>query len=736
MADIHIAASCGDLETVKWLLDNGTKVDARDKNNRTPMHQAAGTGKVEIMRYLKEHGADLYAKDDGNLSPMDSAIACEQIESIKCLKELGVDINARNDDGQTLMFIAAQAGYVKSIKCLAQLGADINARDNIGATPLILAAFMGQFECVKCLVNLGADVKAKAKNGMTPEESAKIDGHLEIVEWLHALTSIKCKDHPSKQAETSCEICKEPICKDCHTKYKFCYDCTTDSLKDEIKEYKDRRNLEKNKRIIVIVFSIIGLMIGLAIAATSGWSGASWIAVWILVGISGNFRVALSELPIWIGVYRKFIEEGKSFWSAFGQAVAGAIILLLLKSLAGPIIPLIKISEYTKNVKTAESTIANDTDLLTKLTDYYNENAENGNQKTYLESKLDANKSPTKIVFLLLAGILVVIALVLFSSSMSPAPPPAPSVKPLVPSINIDMVFVKGGIFTIGCTQEQGKDCSVKEKPVHSVTLNDFQIGKYEITQSQWVQVMGSNPSAFKGDNLPVENVSYNNAQEFISKLNSMTSKNYRLPTEAEWEYAARGGAKSKGYKYAGSNDIDEISWYKDNSDKRTHPVGTKQPNELGIYDMSGNVWEWVNNTNSQGLSSDSVVERGGSWNRPANRGQVSYLSKDSPNHRCYADGFRIAMSVQNTNSTTPSKYKYPQTSERLLTDSDLQNINKKDLRIMRNEIFARYGYIFKSEELKAYFKNQSWYTPKYSDVNSMLTNIEKKNIEFIKSHE
>ncbi len=257
---------------------------------------------------------------------------------------------------------------------------------------------------------------------------------------------------------------------------------------------------------------------------------------------------------------------------------------------------------------------------------------------------LRINKSAIKIVLLILAGILAAIACLLFFRPT--APPIVPSVEPLMKPVDIEMVFVKGGTFTMGCTQEQGKDCSGKEKPMRSVTVNDFQIGKYEITQSQWVQVIGSNPSEFEGEDLPVENVSWNDAQQFISKLNSMTGKNYRLPTEAEWEYAARGGARSKGYKYAGSDDIDEISWYKNNSNNRTHRVGSKQPNELGIYDMSGNVWEWVNNTNSQGLSADSVVERGGSWNRPANRSQVSYLSKDSPNHYCNADGFRIVMSI------------------------------------------------------------------------------------------
>jgi formylglycine-generating enzyme required for sulfatase activity len=126
----------------------------------------------------------------------------------------------------------------------------------------------------------------------------------------------------------------------------------------------------------------------------------------------------------------------------------------------------------------------------------------------------------------------------------------------------IEMVFVEGGTFTMGCTAEQGNDCNNDEKPAHQVTLSSFSIGKYEITQAQWQAVMGSNPSEFKGDSLPVEMVSWDDVQEFISKLNAQTGKKYRLPTEAEWEFAARGGVKSKGYKYSGGNNIDSVAWY------------------------------------------------------------------------------------------------------------------------------------------------------------------------------
>ena len=219
-----------------------------------------------------------------------------------------------------------------------------------------------------------------------------------------------------------------------------------------------------------------------------------------------------------------------------------------------------------------------------------------------------------------------------------------------------NMIFVQGGTFTMGATPEQSSDACADEKPVHNVTLSSFYICKYEVTRELWQAVMGSNPSEVVGAKRPVDCVSWYDCQTFISKLNSLTGKNFRLPTEAEWEYAARGGSKSLGYKYSGSNDLNSVAWYTDNSGDTTHDVGTKQPNELGIYDMSGNVWEWCSDwygsysnnsqTNPTGPSSGSErVIRGGcsSYNAWVCR---SSIRNDLAPDDCSRDlGLRLALS-------------------------------------------------------------------------------------------
>ena len=223
------------------------------------------------------------------------------------------------------------------------------------------------------------------------------------------------------------------------------------------------------------------------------------------------------------------------------------------------------------------------------------------------------------------------------------------------PTTGMEFVWVEGGAYRMGCGSWAG-DCKPNESPEHEVTVSGFWIGKYTVTQGQWQKVVGSNPSHFKkGDNYPVEMVSWDDAKKFIRELNSKNGYKFRLPTEAEWEYAARSGGKSE--KYAGGSDIDAVAWYGANSKRSTHPVGTKAPNGLGLYDMSGNVWQWCEDiyddnayvkhqhNNPVFTSGGSLrVLRGGSWFRDSTWARCAFRGCFDPTstHMGYGLGLRL----------------------------------------------------------------------------------------------
>lgn len=248
--------------------------------------------------------------------------------------------------------------------------------------------------------------------------------------------------------------------------------------------------------------------------------------------------------------------------------------------------------------------------------------------------------------------LLATIVMVLLGLFVSAAQEPARNV------LDIPMVVVAGGTFEMGGIETYGEQCYPDEFPKHTVTVDDYYIGQFEVTQELYKFVMGYNPSHFVGDSLPVDNISWVDAKTFIHELNKMTGKQYRLPTEAEWEFAARGGRWSQDLNYSGSDDLNAVGWCDGNSGRRTHAVGTKAPNELDIYDMCGNVYEWCQDryaiykadpqTNPQGPDFGKArVMRGGSWRSEARNCRNTYRSSEDYEARILNCGLRLAMDYE-----------------------------------------------------------------------------------------
>lgn len=226
---------------------------------------------------------------------------------------------------------------------------------------------------------------------------------------------------------------------------------------------------------------------------------------------------------------------------------------------------------------------------------------------------------------------------------------------------SIEMIPVEGGSFVMGAQNQYydepnyDEDAYIIEAPVRVVSVSDFSIAKYEVSQAQWIAAMGDNPSAVQGDALPVEMVSWNMVQDYIAKLNEMTGLKYRLPTEAEWEFAAKGGTGSSGYLYSGASVLSLCGWYYSNSDAMTHEVGSKYANELGIFDMSGNVREWCQDWFDYYDETDldnplgpydgvKRVNRGGAWTTPAINCRNSYRGANYPDEMFSDLGFRLVL--------------------------------------------------------------------------------------------
>lgn len=295
--------------------------------------------------------------------------------------------------------------------------------------------------------------------------------------------------------------------------------------------------------------------------------------------------------------------------------------------------------------------------------------------------------------------------------------------------------FVEGGYFTMGGEGDSPND---NEVPLHKVHIDDFGVSDSLITQSQWKLIMGDNPSFWKGDQLPVENVSFADVQKFIEKLNAKTGKKYRLLTEAEWEYAARGGKYSQGYEYAGACTPDEIGWYSQNGEMHTHPVRTKYPNELGLYDMTGNLWEWVNDwycrtyysespeNNPQGpIQGSYKVLRGGRFGSPLSRCRNASRCFSEVDRKCNAHGFRLALAAEDIERNIV--FCTASTTLVTLTDTEYDLLLKGDFNSLKEETYQRLiqtKILVEShdKELQTYYQERAKRLDKLSNTVAILT--------------
>jgi len=299
----------------------------------------------------------------------------------------------------------------------------------------------------------------------------------------------------------------------------------------------------------------------------------------------------------------------------------------------------------------------------------YNSN-KTGSGQGYPSSGNKSNKTMIIMLAVIVVLLAAIAAILLFKNSGEKEEPQKDEVvkkakkakqKPTdrtitVNGVSFKMVYVKGGTFQMGTSGGEFP----RESPAHSVTVSDFYIGETEVTQELWEAVMEYNPSSFSGSRLPVENIDYNDCQEFIEKLNELTGEAFRLPFEAEWEFASRGGTKSEGYNYSGSNAIGDVAWYNANSGSQSHEVGTKKANELGIFDMSGNVWEWCedffdDNYYSVSPEQDPTgpdngntwLNRGGSWKSGAKYCRSAYRGQGKTGERESYLGMRLAIGTK-----------------------------------------------------------------------------------------
>ncbi|MDP1679039.1 MAG: SUMF1/EgtB/PvdO family nonheme iron enzyme [Candidatus Nitrotoga sp.] len=605
-------------------------------------------------------------------TPLFTAAEKGDSASIRQALNAGINVNSTDPDGWTPLMVAATGGNLDAVEMLLKAGAAINVASQKGQTPLMAAVLSGNARVVKLLLDQGADASAVTTTGMTALDVAKRTGKKPLIDLLTKAkaplvkTSVpatstgtsngaasKAKVDAAAQAFQSGDFSRATM---------LFKDVVKASPKDELAWYFLGQSLEKTGNSIDArkayqtsldlspqgeyadqarkKLAALPLPDARQIILSSGLTLLDWMNVTEKSSSSDDPVQIFGEVTPYLKKYGPFPQLQAIRDKALNSVLRSIKLntpesarealpkLAKLRSVAEDDLRLIATNAKAQHLGGNFAEAATDYSLWLKLAP-----AESPQRSKMVNALLQAKKHE---------------ALPYRKPVVNPVNAGGPFIKDC--DICPDMVEIFGGNFDMGSYSYSYNS----ERPIHSVSIDDFALGRTEITQGQWRAVMGSNPSYFTscGDDCPVEQVSWNDAQAFIQKLNAKTGKQYRLPSEAEWEYACRAGGQQE---YCGSDSVDSVAWYDDNSGKSTHPVSRKKPNAFGLYDMSGNVLEWVEDsfhdsyngapTDGSAWPGDGAkrVLRGGSWYIGPRYADATIRVKGEPADRFNFYGFRVA---------------------------------------------------------------------------------------------
>ena len=612
---LFYAAQWDTRAVAQLLIERGADVDAErydvsnssvifSLNGPTPIYWAAVNNSPDVAKLLIDHGADIHVKEPNGWTVLHRAAAKNALEVAELLIESGADLNAKDHEGDTPLMAVPRGGQREMAQMLIRHGAEVT---------LSYAAVVNDRDLAEMLLERGADVDAKDhEGGTTALHHAAKHGAFEVAELLIDRGAIVGAKNNSGDT---------PLRKAVIWNARKVAALLIDRGADANEKNRDGQTLLHLAALLNAREAALELIAHGADIQAGNSTGDTPLHT----AAAGNAREAALTLIEHGADVRATNTDGQTPWDVATQADAQDVLAVLRKWSA------------EKDLRAIAERYRQWTEAALLREEWQQAQA-------HLQMLRRVNPSHP--------------ALALLETRLEEVQ--AREIRQKLEQW-LEMVRVDGGSFTMGCQSGRGWNCEDDEKPAHRVQVESFEIAKYEVTQALWEAVMGENPSWFGGcPECPVERVNWEDIEEFLAELNARTGGGYRLPTEAEWEYAARGGRHSKGYQYAGSDNAGLVAWYKKNSpENKTHPVGQKWANELGLHDMSGNVWEWVQdcwNDGYEGAPNDGGaweggdcsmrVVRGGSWNYHAQVLRSVVRSRRNAGSRLNHLGFRIVRTL------------------------------------------------------------------------------------------